>query len=318
MVSSMWKRSGYPAGTSGSTSEPNLASAQPDPQPGQSSGEQMPQQPALLAPPRRSRRRRVVDKVKGLLPSSSPSPSPSLSPSPSPSPGTGRLSEARPIATPTPQSLMVPANAVVRPHSSYLGASTQKAYDTSPLTTGNDVTAVSSGNYGSPSSLTFIPISTPSTKYSYVSSNLCCEIWILAKIDVHTAVLPEAKPTPGPSTTEPLLKSSVWTSALKLAEQKLRYNKLPPINLNSDPAEENIGSIIKALKNVQGDDKKNSWIGEHFGKILKCVEKYSKIVDIAIQANPQVAALVWAGIWGMIRVCTYLIDCVRNYSNLHG
>ena len=135
---------------------------------------------------------------------------------------------------------------------------------------------------------------------------------------MHTAVLPETMPTPGPSTTEPLSKSSVWTNALKLAEQKLRYNKLPPLNLNSDPAEKNIGSIIKALKDVQGDDKKNKRIGERFGKILKCVEKYSNIVNIAIQANPQVAALVWAGIWGMIRVCTYLIDCVWNYSNWHG
>ena len=96
-------------------------------------------------------------------------------------------------------------------------------------------------------------------------------------------------------------------------EQKLRYNKLPPLDphlLNSDSAEENIGSIIEALKDIQGDDKKKRWIGEHFGKILKCVEKYSKIVNLAIQANPQVAALVWAGIWGMIRVRTYLIDCV--------
>ena len=131
---------------------------------------------------------------------------------------------------------------------------------------------------------------------------------------MHTAVLPQTKPTPGPSTTEPepLLKSSIWTDALKLVEQKLRNNKLPPLNpqLNSDSAEKNIGSIIEALGGVQEDDKKKRWIGERFGKILKCVEKYSKIVDTAIQANPQVAALVWAGIWGMIRVRTYLIDCV--------
>ena len=143
----------------------------------------------------------------------------------------------------------------------------------------------------------------------------------LTKIDVHTAVLPQTKATPGPSTTEPLSHSSIWTNALKIAEQKLNNNKLPPLNLshlNSGSAEGNIGSIIEALNDVQEGDKQKRRIGERFGKILKCVEKYSKIVDTAIQANPQVAALVWAGIWGMIRVCTYLIDCVRNYTNCMG
>ena len=129
-------------------------------------------------------------------------------------------------------------------------------------------------------------------------------------MNVHTAVPvpPQTQPTPGPSTTEPLPHSSVWANALTIAGQKLGNNK-PPLDLshlNSDSAEENIGSIIGALKDVQGDDKKKRWIGERFGKILKCVDKYSKIVDTAIQANPEVAALVWAGIWGIIRVRTIL------------
>ena len=140
---------------------------------------------------------------------------------------------------------------------------------------------------------------------------------------MHKAVLPETKPTPGPSTTEPLSHSSIWMNALKIAEQKLSNNK-PPLNLshlNSDSVEGNIGSIIEALRGVQEDDKKKRWIGERFGKILKCVEKYSKIVDTAIQANPQVAALVWAGIWGIIRVRTCNIsniDYARNYTYCMG
>ena len=138
--------------------------------------------------------------------------------------------------------------------------------------------------------------------------------YALAKMNVRT----ETKPTPGPSTTEPPSHSSVWTNALKIAEQKLSNNK-PPLNLshfNSDSAEENIGLIIIALKDVQGDDQKKRWIGERFGKILKCVDKYSKIVDTAIQVNPQVAALVWAGIWGIIRVRTCNISnglCSKLY-----
>ena len=138
-----------------------------------------------------------------------------------------------------------------------------------------------------------------------------CEVRASAKMNVHEAVLPEAKPTPGSSTTEPLSHSSIWINTLKLAEQKLRDNKLPPLNLNSDSAEKNIGSIIETLQDVQEDDREKRWIGERFGKILKSVENYSKIVQTAIQAAvPQVSALVWAGILGMIQVLTYLIDCV--------
>ena len=42
---------------------------------------------------------------------------------------------------------------------------------------------------------------------------------------------------------------------------------------------------------------------ERLGKILKSVEKYSKVVDIAVQSNPQVTALVWAAVWAIMRVC---------------
>ena len=38
------------------------------------------------------------------------------------------------------------------------------------------------------------------------------------------------------------------------------------------------------------------------GKILKRVEKYSKVVDTAVQSNPQVSALVWAGIRAIMQV----------------
>ena len=41
---------------------------------------------------------------------------------------------------------------------------------------------------------------------------------------------------------------------------------------------------------------------ERLGKILRSVEKYSKVVDTAIQTSPQVSALVWAGVWAIMRV----------------
>ncbi|KAF8436093.1 hypothetical protein BGX38DRAFT_100554 [Terfezia claveryi] len=109
--------------------------------------------------------------------------------------------------------------------------------------------------------------------------------------------------------------SQVWAKTLELAEKKLNDNNLPPLNptnLTSQSAEENIEAVIKALNTVQKDDKKKRWsytwrgkkviVVERLGKLLKNVEKYSKVVDIAIQANPQVSALVWAGVWGIMRV----------------
>lgn len=35
---------------------------------------------------------------------------------------------------------------------------------------------------------------------------------------------------------------------------------------------------------------------ERLGRILKCVEDYAKIIDVAIQHSPEITALIWAGI----------------------
>ena len=106
----------------------------------------------------------------------------------------------------------------------------------------------------------------------------------------------------------------VWAEALKIAKKKLNNNNLPLdlTNLTSESATENIEAVIKALHTLQEDDKKKRWsytwrgkkviVMERLGKILKCVEKYSKVVDTAIQSSPEVSALVWAGVWGIMRV----------------
>ena len=101
----------------------------------------MPKQSALPAPAS-SRSSRVFDKLKISLFS--------------PSLGLERRNEgksAKPIVTSTPpQSLIVPANTAVRPHSSYSGGSTLKTHDSSLLTAEDNATAVSTGNHSPPSS----------------------------------------------------------------------------------------------------------------------------------------------------------------------
>ena len=107
----------------------------------------------------------------------------------------------------------------------------------------------------------------------------------------------------------------VWAKVLEITKKKLNDNNLPPLNLTnltSQSAKENIEAIIKALDTLQKDNKIKRWsyswrgkkviIVERLGKILKSAEKYSKVVDTAIQINPQMSALVWAGIWAIMQV----------------
>ena len=43
---------------------------------------------------------------------------------------------------------------------------------------------------------------------------------------------------------------------------------------------------------------------ERLGEILRSVEKYSQVVGTIVQRDPQVGALVWAGVQGIMRVRT--------------
>ena len=135
------------------------------------------------------------------------------------------------------------------------------------------------------------------------------------------------KPTPVPDIPEPSSHSSVvWAKTLEITKEKLSSNNLQPIdlsNLTPHSAEENIEAVVRALNTLQENYKKRRWsytwrgkkiiVVENLGKILKSVEKYSKIVDMAVQSNPQVSALVWAGVWAIMRVRTLLSDQPKRY-----
>ena len=132
----------------------------------------------------------------------------------------------------------------------------------------------------------------------------------------HHITMPVSQPTQALDIIEPSSPSAmVWAKALEITKKKLVDNNLPPLdltNLTSQSAEENIEAVVKALSTLQQDDKKRKWsytwrgkevmIAEHLGKILKTAEKYSKVVDTTIQSFPQGSALVWAGVWAIMRV----------------
>lgn len=131
---------------------------------------------------------------------------------------------------------------------------------------------------------------------------------------MHAVILPLAKSNLVPNLIEPSPHSSAaWDKALEIAKEKLG-DKLPLdlTNLTLQSAEENMEVVIKALHTLQEDDKKKRWsytwrgkkvmIVEQAGKIFKSIDKYSKIVGTAVQSNPQISALVWAGVLAIMRV----------------
>ena len=156
-------------------------------------------------------------------------------------------------------------------------------------------------------SLTVSP-STPSAPAIRVSSEPnASECPSPVKIGVH-AVEPPLDPTHS---------STVWAKTLKLVTKKLGDHNLPPLNLTnltSQSAEENIEAVVKSLNAIQEDNQRKRWsytwhgkeivIVERLGEILRSVEKYSQVVGTIVQRDPQVGALVWAGVQGIMRVRT--------------
>ena len=132
----------------------------------------------------------------------------------------------------------------------------------------------------------------------------------LVQIDAQTAVLSQARLSQALDVTAPSsLSSWVWTQALEIVKKKLSDDDLSSlnlINLSSQSAEENIEAVVEALQTSQEyhhNKRLSYFIMERLGKILKYVQKYSKVVGTAISSNPEVSALVWAGVLAMIQVC---------------
>ena len=48
------------------------------------------------------------------------------------------------------------------------------------------------------------------------------------------------------------------------------------------------------------------------GKILKIVDNYSTVVGTAVQSNPQVSALVWAGLRAIIQVALNHVEIIEG------
>ena len=263
-----------------------------DQRPERSSEEQRSQEPAPT-----QTRRSFFRKRRGFRP-----PSPSPSPSPSLSPGIQHRNST------TGHSFQPLAIIPTRPHSSCSGTTAAQTLEPSPHCV---TTAIQTHDPGSPP---------PSAVQASFSTPLNVP-------SIQTSHPPIASQDPTcPSTSAPPLSpnvvigssphsSRVWATTLEIAENKLRENRLPPLDLTtltSESPEENIRTVVNQLNTLQVVNKEKQWsytwrgkeviVMERLGKILEIVDNYSKVVDTAIQSNPQVSALVWAGVRAIIQV----------------
>ena len=80
--------------------------------------------------------------------------------------------------------------------------------------------------------------------------------------------------------------------------------------------------VVKKLTTLQEENKERQWsytwhgkeviVMERLEKVLKVVDNYSKIVDSAVQSNPEVTALVWAGVRAIIQVALNHLEVIEG------
>jgi len=133
-----------------------------------------------------------------------------------------------------------------------------------------------------------------------------------------------------PSTVPPSIASHLWQKALEIAQGSLAKYQLPslePGGSQSESAADNIQSLVAELETAHQQNKDRRWRYkdrdgnevvwvERLGKVLKSVNKYATIVDIAIQHHPDITSLVWAGARTMLQVCPGLLE--RSSSLIYG
>ena len=99
----------------------------------------------------------------------------------------------------------------------------------------------------------------------------------------------------------PMSPSKIREHTHILLERRLTPEELQRVNwkkyegITADKAAKN----IEDLKTTLGDKKEHS---KTMNNILQCINKYCAIVDIAIQQQPDITALVWAGARTLIQV----------------
>ena len=92
----------------------------------------------------------------------------------------------------------------------------------------------------------------------------------------------------------------IWQRSIALAQEKLKEKNLPLLDL-SDPTLKSVADTGSTIGDLKGSIAESA-SGRRFRKTLKTVDSYAKIVDTAVQSNPAITALVWAGVRAILQV----------------
>ncbi|KAF8421808.1 hypothetical protein EV426DRAFT_608034, partial [Tirmania nivea] len=129
-------------------------------------------------------------------------------------------------------------------------------------------------------------------------------------------------------TVAPSSSAYVWQKTLEIVQESLTKHKLPSPEIGSfqsQSAAENIQSLHAELKAAHQENKNRQWRYkdrqgnevfwvERLGEILKSVDKYTKIVDSAIQHHPNVTSLVWAGARTILQVALNHVEAMEYFE----
>ena len=91
----------------------------------------------------------------------------------------------------------------------------------------------------------------------------------------------------------------IWKRSIDLAQEKLKEKQLPLLDPRFESGAD-ISSTVEDLEKTIGQSK-GPGVGR-LRKILKTIYNYAGIVDTAIQHNPAITALVWAGVKAILQV----------------
>jgi hypothetical protein len=104
-----------------------------------------------------------------------------------------------------------------------------------------------------------------------------------------------------------------WKLAYEIAMEKLSEDE--KLQVTSDMTSScNIYSVLDAASKARTERDENKWrytksngeviiLRERFDKIIEGFTKYADSISIAIQHQPEVTSLVWAGARFLIQVC---------------
>jgi hypothetical protein len=108
---------------------------------------------------------------------------------------------------------------------------------------------------------------------------------------------------PTSNTLQPLDEDEIRKRTFSFLKEKLHGRELEELRWDkyTGTTIEQANEAIGEVKRLVEKSKQSRW--PKMDKVSQYVERYIKIIDVAIQHQPEVTTLVWAGMRTCIQVC---------------